>query len=59
MELLHVEGYNEKTATIAFKRGHPHTCKLHQSLTKTPLEDIASLLARVEKYTKLEDEIPF
>lgn len=43
--MLHIEG-DEKTTAIAYKRGVPHSNKLYQSLTKTPVEDMASLLAR-------------
>lgn len=57
-KLLHIEGCDEKIVAIKFKMGLPHTNKLHQSLTKILAEDMMSLLAKAEKYTKLEDKTP-
>lgn len=56
--MFHINGYDEKTIVIARKRGLPPSSKLHQSLTKMPTEDMASLLAWAKKYVKLEDEAP-
>lgn len=58
LEFLRTEGCDERTAAIAFKRGLPHTSKLHHLLTKTPTEDMTSILAKAEKHAKLEDESP-
>ena len=51
-----IGGGNEKIAASTFRMGLPKNSELHESLTKSPLEDVRQLMRHIEEYKRLEDD---
>ena len=52
-----VEACNPEIAVASFKIGLPKENPLYQSLTRRPATDLEELMARIEKYAKVGDDL--